>query len=244
MQHTITHLKDIFGSNYLGINIQKTEVQPFLNQLKDHLGDSCEEYVQNQQNRDGGSYHITLINTIDYNGLINRIGLDKFTTTIQNILKYPVTDLKFMGLGKAQRNDNVSYFVVVESEQLDSIVDHFGLPEKDFHVTLGFRHKDVHGVRKNEVMKMSNGFLKLLKSKYDKEGETFEFLKGLENFDGDFYKLIEPIKINDSNAILRVGSNYYQLSLIDGSIQISAKWTSDEDLPILSDTIVNKKLNS
>lgn len=231
------------GSNYLGIEIPQTEVSPFLNQLKEILGDQYEEFTKNQQNSEQGQFNLTVINTIDYNKLSKEIGLDKFINSLDPVMKFEVTDLKLMGLGKAEHSGNKSYFIVVKSEQLDEVRNHFGLEPKDFHITLGFKHKDVHGVRKNEVMKPHNKFIDLLKKKYLKEGESFEFVKGIKNFDGDFYKLIEPIKINDTNAILRIGMDYFQISLIDDEIAISAKWQEDDEKPILSDTVVHKKLN-
>ena len=116
------------------------------------------------------------------------------------------------------------------------------LPEKDFHITLGFKHKDVHGVRKNEILKTTDPFLARLKKEYYKEGETFEFVKGIKNFDYDHFKLIEPISINDTTATFRCGNNdYFTVSLIDNQFYITAKWQDSEKKPILSDVLINKK---
>ena len=52
MKYNITYLKDALGSNYLGIKIQETEVRPFLEQLKDVLGEQFDEYTSNQKKRD------------------------------------------------------------------------------------------------------------------------------------------------------------------------------------------------
>ena len=67
MNHYITYLKDTLGSNYIGVKIQNTELNSFLDQLKDILGDQYDGYISNQQKRDNGSYHITIINVMDYN---------------------------------------------------------------------------------------------------------------------------------------------------------------------------------
>ena len=62
------------------------------------------------------------------------------------------------------------------------------------------------------------------------------------NFDLDFFKLIEPITINDSTAVFRCGDNdYIQLSLIDDKLSISGKWQDTNKLPILSNNLVTKK---
>jgi hypothetical protein len=241
MKHNITYLKDTLGTNYLGVKIQNTEVEPFLGQLKDLLGEQYNEYVSNQQNRDGG-YHITVLNVIDYNKLSKEMGIDKFINSLDPILKADIDDIKLIGLGSAKKNENNCYFVVVKSDLLQEVLRKYDLPEKDFHITLGFKHKDVHGVRKNEVLKLTDPFLARLKKEYYKEGETFEFVKGIKNFDFDFFKLIEPISINDTTATFRCGDNdYFTVSLIDNQFYITAKWQDSERKPILSDVLINKK---
>ena len=242
MKYNITYLKDTLGSNYLGIKIQDTQVHPFLEQLKDILGEQFEEYTSNQKKRDSDAYHITVINVIDYSRLTKEMGIDKFVNSLDGILKASIDDLKLMGVGKAQKNENTAYFVVCRSELLDEVRKMYNLPEQDFHITLGFKHKDVHGVRKNELFKMSEPFLNRLKKEYYKEGETFEFVKGIKNFDFDFFKLIEPIQINDTTATFRSGENdYLTVAFIDNQFFITGKWQDNEKLPILSDVVIEKK---
>jgi hypothetical protein len=242
MKYNITYLKDTLGSNYLGIKIQETEVRPFLEQLKDVLGEQFDEYTSNQKKRDNDAYHITVINVIDYGRLTKEMGMDKFVNSLDGILKASIDDLKLMGVGKAQKNENTAYFVVCESDLLDEVRKMYNLPEQDFHITLGFKHKDVFGVRKNELFKMNEPFLNKLKKEYYKEGETFEFVKGIKNFDLDFFKLIEPIEINDTTATFRCGDNdYITIGLIDNQFLITAKWQDNEKKPILSDVVITKK---
>jgi hypothetical protein len=242
MKYNITYLKDILGSNYLGIKIQETEVRTFLEQLKDVLGDQYEEYTSNQKKRDSDGYHITVINYIDYNRLSQENGIDKFVNSLDQVLKASIDDLKLMGLGKAQKNENTTYFVVCKSDLLDEVRRMYNLPEKDFHITIGFKHKDVHGVRKNELFKIREPFLNKIKKEYYKEGETFEFVKGIKNFDLDFFKLIEPIEINDTTATFRCGDNdYITIGLVDNQFLITAKWQDNEKKPILSDVVITKK---
>jgi hypothetical protein len=225
------------------VDIQHESVYPFLDQLKDILGDKYEKFTDNQKKRDSGNYHLTILNVMEYNSTMQSMGVDNFVNTLDKILKFPIDDIKLMGVGTAQRNENKSYFVVVESDKLKMVRETLGLGEKDFHITLGFDPKDVHGVRKNVVMNPGSNFISNLKRMYDKEGETFEFIKGIKNFDSDFYKQIEPIKINDTNAIFRIGDDYLQISMVEGELYITAKWQEKEQLPILSDTIIQKKIN-
>jgi hypothetical protein len=244
MNRYITHLKDTLGSNFLGIKIDETEVHPFLNQLSDILGDQFEIYTSNQKKRDVDSYHITVINVSEYNSLSSDMGFDKFINSLDSILKANIDDIRLLGVGRAQKNENTSYFVVTKSELINEVRKMYGLSDKDLHITLGFNYKDVHGVRKNEIYKAQDPFLARLKKEYYKEGETFEFVKGIVNFDYDFFKLIEPIKINDTTATFRCGENdYFSVSLVENKFLVTSKWQDTNKLPILSDVLIRKKFN-
>jgi hypothetical protein len=245
MINYVTYIKDTIGNNYLGIKFDKGTVEPFLNQLKDIIGEKdFENFTNNQQTRDKGSYHLTVINVMDYNKLSKELGMDKFVSSLDSIFKYEVDDLKLMGVGTAERNTNRAYFIVCQSDKLDAIRDRYGLGEHDFHITLGFNHKDVFGVRKNEVLPEIDPFLKLLKQEYYNHNETFEFIRSIQNFDGDKSKDIEPIEIKDTNITFRCGDlDYYTMGLIDNNFRILAHWQDNNKKPILPNTMISKKFN-
>jgi len=46
MTYYITYLKDIQGSNYLGIKVPNDVVEPFLDDLKDILGDDFDTILK------------------------------------------------------------------------------------------------------------------------------------------------------------------------------------------------------
>ena len=198
MTHYLSFIKDSLGNNYIGIKIDKNVVVPFLEALKSLLSESeFEQYTQNQQTRDSGSYHITVINVMDFNRLSKEIGYDKVLNNLENIFQYPIDDLKMLGVGTAQKNENRCYFVVCESEKLDAIRNRFSLPKHDFHITLGFKWKDVFGVRKNEVIQPKSRFLKELKSHFMRK-ENFNFIKNISNFDLSKDADIIPLSISDN----------------------------------------------
>ena len=136
----VEYIKDITGANYLGINIYTERVHLFLDKMEKILGEDYEEYVKNQQDRDRGHYHCTVLNVADF----NRIEKD--------IKPFDVTDFKLIGLGTAENKGNKTFFVVCQSEQLNKFRESLGKNPSDFHITLGFKHKDVFGVRKNETI--------------------------------------------------------------------------------------------
>jgi len=153
MKYYVEHVKDTNGSNYLGIKIDKLEVLPFLDKLRSVLGkEDYDLYTQNQQTRDHGVYHMTVINVMDYGRLTKAMGMDKFVAALQPIFDYEIDDLEMLGVGKAEGKGNVAYFVVCQSDKLEAIRTRFELPKHDFHITLGFNQKDVFGVPKNEII--------------------------------------------------------------------------------------------
>jgi hypothetical protein len=242
MKHYIKITKDSTGNNYLAIDLEYNLVEPFLNQLQEILGESFEQYTKLQQVRDMGKYHITIMTVSEFNHTSKQMGFDKFTNQLQHLLKVGFDDIRFLGIGSSEKSENTAYYIVLESELLDEVRNKLNLDPKDFHVTLGFKWKDVYGVPKNKVIKTNQTFLTKLKYLYMNEGGTFEFVKGLTNFDYDFFKQIEPIEINETNAKFRCGMNdYFQVSLIDNKLFITAKWQDTNQLPILANTLVEKK---
>jgi hypothetical protein len=141
------------NNNYLGVKISKSVVEPFLEKLKDNIGeDEFNIYTQNQKNRDKDEYHITVINVSEFNRLFKDVGISEFIETIELIFKYEIDDLELLGVGSASKNDNISYFIVCNSNKLDAIRNRFNLNKHDFHITIGFNQKDVFGVPKNKVI--------------------------------------------------------------------------------------------
>ncbi len=153
MKYNLTYLKDSVGNNYVGIKVPLEDVQPHLEKLKDILGEEYDIYTQNQQARDNGHYHITVINVMDCNRLSKEMGMANFVKSVELVLDYPIEDLEMLGVGTASAKGNTTYFIVCQSDSLDAVRTRFNLPKHDFHVTLGFNAKDVFGVPKNEIIK-------------------------------------------------------------------------------------------
>jgi hypothetical protein len=244
MVYYITYIKDSLNQNYLGINIPNGVVQPFLKELKDIIGESdYEEFTEYQQKRDHGSYHITIINTIDYNRLSKEIGIDKFINSLEPIFKYELDDIRMMGLGTAERNGNRAYFIVCESDKLDAIRNRYNLPNHDFHITLGFFSKDVFGVPKNQVIKKKDKFLKLLEIEFYKN-ENWNFVRKIGNFDLDKNEEIVPISISDTSMKIKCGNYYIDFVYLEEGEKfwIMSEYTIDKERPRLSQTEIYKIL--
>jgi hypothetical protein len=239
----IQWINDVLGNNYLGIDVSTFVVETYLEKLRAILGDEREVYTGNQKKRDNGHYHITVINVEEYGRLSEEMGIDNFINSLELIFDYEVDDIKLMGLGKAEKAGNVAYFVVVNSDKLSAIRRRYNLGEHDFHITIGFKHKDVFGVRKNEVLKQGNEFLDKLAKSYFEEGESFDFIKRVSNFDGDEDYEVEPIKIEKSYVTFRNGlNNYFNVSIVDDSFRVTGQWQDSAEKPIISRTLVARKL--
>jgi len=199
MQHHIQYIKDTLGNNYLGIKIDQSLVQKYLEDLKSVLSEEdFKVYTDNQKKRDSGGYHITIINVIDYNRLSKEMGIDKFVNSLEPVFDFEIDDLKLLGIGRSQRNENTAFYVVCQSDKLDTIRDSYGLSKQDFHITLGFKWKDVHGVRKNELFKINSQFIKTLKEEFYKK-ENFNFVKKISNYDLSSELDVIPISITDNH---------------------------------------------
>jgi hypothetical protein len=246
MIHNITHLKDTLGFNYLGIKIPNTTVNSFLNQLKEEIDneETYNTFVDNQQKRDQGSYHITVMNVAEYNKLSKEMGIDKFVNSLDNILKYPIDDLKILGIGTAENNGNRTYFIVCKSEKLDSVLNRYNLPTRDFHITIGFKWKDVYGVRKNEILSKKSKFLKLLKTSYYKN-ENWNFVRDIKNFEFGSNSEIIPIQITDNLLKIKCENYFMDIGILDNlDFWIMTKYPVNYDLPKLPDTEILKILKN
>ena len=134
MIYYVTYIKDRIGNNYLGIKIPNSTVEPFLKDLKEIIGEAdYNDFTENQIKRDNGSYHMTVINVMDYNKLAKDIGYDKFVNSLDSVLKYEIDDIKMMGIGTAERGGNRTYFIVCESDKLDAIRKRYELKEQDYN---------------------------------------------------------------------------------------------------------------
>lgn len=246
MKFLLKYIKDTIGNNYLGVDIPKDVTYPFLEKLKEYLGeDEFDVYHRGQQERDRGHNHITVVNVMECNTLIRERGMDWFTSQVNNLFSIELNDIKFMGIGKATRNENTSYFIVVNSNILNEVRKSLGLAEHDFHVTIGFKWKDVFGVRKNEVMKFEEPFLNKLRTEYVNNRETFDFIKEIENYFGEEDDDIECISINSSRAKFRIeGTNkYFSVSYLNPQgLYITSIWEDDEEIPNMSSHLIVKRL--
>ncbi|MFM2393875.1 MAG: hypothetical protein RLZZ546_1857 [Bacteroidota bacterium] len=149
MYKKLVYLKDVVGQQYVGVKFTKAEMDYVLKIWSSVFNQELETYklmtfANNRDKRDGEYYHITLINVMEWNALKASKTIEELETIF---LKF-IDDIVFEGIGKVTKGENEAHFVVVDSPELNSIRENFGLDKKDLHITLGFDKKDVHGVSK------------------------------------------------------------------------------------------------
>ena len=138
--HTLkaSQLKDNSGLVYIGYDVNKKMIAPYLAQLKARLGsEKFNTFRARQAKRDHHSFHITLINPFEHPNVKDI-----------DVSKLPEITFKFEGLGTASKEEDRTFFVVASSEKAQQVRKQHGLKSKDFHVTVGFDAKDVFGVSK------------------------------------------------------------------------------------------------
>lgn len=237
MNHHIEHIKDVMGNNYLGIIFDENEVKPFKDKLKEYLSEEeYETYTNLQKKRDNNKYHMTIINVMEYNKLVNE-NMSEFVGSLDLVFNYEINDLKMLGLGTAEKNNNRAYFIVCQSEKIDAVRSRFNLDNKDLHITLGFKFKDVHGVPKNSILENKSPFIGIIKQHYETD-KNFDFIRGIENFDLDDKLEIIPIQLKETLGTFEVGDYFIQVGLVDDKLRVVSKYSKDKERPRLSNNEV------
>lgn len=134
-------LQDNSGLRYIGGLVNERDLGRYLALMKQELNGKFSDYRRAQQQRDH-QFHITLVNPFELKALDNE--------QVSLLLKSKPISFALLGLGKVEKSSTqATYFVVAESEQAQSLRKYLALPEKDFHLTLGFNQQDVFGVNKD-----------------------------------------------------------------------------------------------
>ena len=146
---TICNLTDTIGNKYIGIDIEPMSIVTELNKWEESFADNMQEQLvnmkSNKNHRDNGKFHITIMNVMEVNKLVKE---DSNKRKDLNLLLGRTVNCDIIGIGLANNTDNITNFIVIESEELNSIREDFSLKKQDYHITLGFDKKDVFGKSK------------------------------------------------------------------------------------------------
>jgi hypothetical protein len=138
IEGTVNTISDKSGQPYLALVVEHSVGQDYQGFLNSKIES---DFIHNQQTRDHNSYHVTLVNAMQYSKL-SKI-MDK------NILLKSITNCNFKlftyGIGTAiELNKNKqAWFTILENPYLDNFRQELGLAKQDFHMTLAFKNGDV-----------------------------------------------------------------------------------------------------
>lgn len=194
----LTWITDSVGKQYLGIKVDEYLIKNFLDKMKDYLGSSYDKYRSNQIRRDGEKFHITVVSNSEIESSIKRLGKEKFND-ILNTYQKRIYNCEFYGLGQISHKYEQTVYIIVNDPILTSLRFDLGFDKKDFHITLGFRNRDIHHLSKGvtSVIKEECKFIQLLRQNfYNNENLSWVFNLPGWNFDKNIESLI-PIKVSD-----------------------------------------------
>lgn len=125
---------------FVGLEIPQRALYPDLIVMRKILGERAHAYEDAFKSRYKGHYHLTLLNSEEYRLLdFNRV---------QAILGRAAS-VELVGLGRHFSPLGDTFYTVCRSQDLELVRRELTDVRHDFHVTLGFDGKDVHGVRKD-----------------------------------------------------------------------------------------------
>jgi len=145
----ISTIRDINNNTYIAIDIElnmldKNGISLFdMISIADDKITDFERCNMNLLERNSGSYHITIFNVME----CGKYYIDK------DIIgkTYNSNDLEYKGIGSISKDNNTTYFVVVESEAINANRTDMGLKKRDLHITIGFTQKDLFNERKTNT---------------------------------------------------------------------------------------------
>lgn len=134
------------------------------------IGDEAEAYIDARRKRDGSKAHVTVVGPPEARQVLEQFAKeaieadptiskgkakDAAKARIKEMLAdWRVDSIRSRGLGKAEAGSNEAYFMVLDWPEGRKLREALGLDGdgQDFHVTVGFKGADVHGVRKNRPL--------------------------------------------------------------------------------------------
>lgn len=130
-------IQDRQGNDYLALKINDDIGHIFQDFLSTQLDKS---FISNQQERDKYTFHITLINVMQYQKLMKEGKEIELKSLLHN--KF---DLFNYGIGSTidNKKNSQAWFAVLENAYLDTFRKNLNLDKQHYHVTLAFKNTDV-----------------------------------------------------------------------------------------------------
>lgn len=135
------------GGSYYGSTVDVASIANILKAWGSHVGyKNAEAMLANKDERDGGrAFHVTVLDPKETR-MLKKQGADLSEIESSQLNAVP------QGVGKqVDAEGNEVWFIPAKSPDADALRSKLGLAPKDYHITLGFTKKDIHGVPKDET---------------------------------------------------------------------------------------------
>lgn len=143
--------------------------------LVEHQEEKIKHSLENRIKRDGNDFHLTVITPQEFKEI-------KSTFELPDSKRTP--SIYDLGIGRQTKNGESCHYIVIYSVDLQNLRKKYGLPNKDFHITIGFSDQDIHDVSKSPCsIKYQKNMASVL-AKIVENDPNPVFIKKL--FDGDF----------------------------------------------------------
>lgn len=156
----------VFNGGYLGL--KGDLVERCLDNFQDQINEHCpSEYKKKKDDRDKTSHHhITLMLKQDIKKATESLkdsypsllpaDISAENVTVQHLLDAMAKEIDFseitaLGVGKQKKAANETVYIVVEWPSASHFLKNVNADTRDFHITLGFKDTDIHGVAKNRM---------------------------------------------------------------------------------------------
>lgn len=131
------------GREYLAARISYAAIQPYLELLRERVGQRAyDDYLERKFRRDGDEFHVTVVRPTETENLPRDLLLSCQDRAVS---------FNCLGLGQVSQTDNEAFYVVVDSPEVLALRDQLCLPGHDLHITIGFKQTDIHDVPKDHT---------------------------------------------------------------------------------------------
>ncbi len=147
MTYTLTKIEEGNSLPYIGIVFKSGDeyISKYMEVLRKYFylrgaGTIGEEWIAKQQKRDQYSWHITVFTPMEC----------KKDSRLFNAVGKTIEDLETLGIGTISSGDLETFYIIVDSMQLQLIRNIYSYKGKDLHITLAFSEKDLFNKIKDE----------------------------------------------------------------------------------------------
>lgn len=140
-------IRDILGQPYIAIVFSTSRhnndfIESYLDRLKQYIlrikYNSIETYnklLENKEKRDGvGHWHITVFNSMECKKNPKLLEYNGYEINTPNIC---------YGIGTIFKEDKQTFYLVIDNNEIDQLLELNNLKKKNLHITLGFEPKDL-----------------------------------------------------------------------------------------------------